>query len=163
MKLNNTNNNEIELSKLFNLLSGYSQARIEKPTDQMKIYDYEGDFCGLCYYYYTVINNYQILIIESKVENLDFIYNFRLFVECAFDILKITHFESIKIFAFYKETIYQYCQNQLINLNSVQYETSLKLKQIIVNLTKDSNYYRNNVISFLQKMRKLNSRELRIK
>ena len=156
-------NSEIEKTQLFKLLRGYNQPRIEKPTNKIQVIDYEENLCGFCYYYYTVFNNYQIIIIESKVENLDFIYNFKLFVDCVFDVLQITHFESIKIFALHKDTIYQYCSNQLINLDSVQYETSFKLKQIIVNLNKDSDYYRDNIISFLQKTRKHNSRKLRIK
>jgi hypothetical protein len=162
MKHKNTNNNEIENTKLFNLIRGYNQVRIENSIDKIHVYDYEDNSCGLCYYYYTVIDNYQILIIESKVDNVDFICNFKLFVDRVFNVLNISHFESIRIFALHKQTFCQFSHNQQINLTSVSYETSLKLKEIINNLSKDKNFYINNTISYLHKMRKRNSRELRL-
>ncbi len=161
MKRKNTFKIEASDIKLLDLLSCNNQARIENPINKIEIFDYEDNSCGFCYYYYTVIDNNQILILESKVDNVEFICDFKLFVERVFSILNISQFELIKIFAYYKEELLQYSLSQQFITTVVKIETLNKIKQIINNLAKDKYYYKYNVISYLHKTRKQNSRELR--
>lgn len=161
MKQNNTKIIKINDSKLLDLLSCNNQAIIENPINKIEIFDYENNSCGFCHYYYTVIDNNQILILESKVDNVEFICDFKLFVERVFSILNISQFDTIKIFALHKKTVCQYSATQQFITTLLPIKTSNKIKQIINNLTKDKYFYRYNVICYLHKTRKHNSRELR--
>ncbi len=163
MKLNNKNISEIENTRLFKLLRSSNQERIENPVGKLEIFDSDNNSCGLCYYYYAVIEHKQILIIESKVDNIDFIFDFKLFVKRVCNILQISQFEAICIFGLHKHTICQYSLTEQVLKTLLPIKTSNKLKQIINNLSKDKSFYKDNAISYLQEVHKLNSRELRIK
>lgn len=163
MKRKNTFKIEASDSKLLDLLSSNNHVRIENSFDKIEVFDYEGNSCGLCYYYYAVIEYNQILIIESKVDNIDFIFDFKLFVKRVCNILQISQFEAICIFGLHKHTICQYSLTEQVLKTLLPIKTSNKLKQIINNLSKDKSFYRDNAISYLQEVHKLNSRELRIK
>lgn len=148
-------------SKLLDLLSSNNHVRIENSFDKIEIFDYEGNSCGLCYYYYAVIDYKQILIIESKVDNVDFIFDFKLFVNRVFNILNISHFEAIYIIALHKHTVCQYSVFEQVLKTLLPVQISNKIKEIIKNLSNNKYFYKDNFISYLQEVRKLNSRELK--